>query len=87
MKKSKAKLKPRNPLVAQMRQRGGGGVHEESFKARRARDKADLRRAWQQGGRDGEGGRDAGAKRIARGAVGFAPVFRVQRAGAVSCRT
>ncbi|THF59399.1 hypothetical protein [Pseudothauera rhizosphaerae] len=70
----KSKLKPRNPLVAQVRRRGGGGVHEESFKARRSREKAALRREVM-GGRGGEG-REAGRKRIAVVAVGFRPVFR-----------
>lgn len=52
------KLKPRNPLVAQVLLRSGGGAHEASAKGRRNRDKAELKAALKGGAqqwRDGAG--------------------------------
>ncbi|MFN4065358.1 MAG: hypothetical protein ACK4JA_14260 [Parazoarcus communis] len=52
------KLKPRNPLVAQVLLRSGGGAHEASAKGRRNRDKAELKAALKGGvqqWRDGAG--------------------------------
>ncbi|NMG47632.1 hypothetical protein GO613_05915, partial [Azoarcus communis] len=43
------KLKPRNPLVAQVLLRSGGGAHEASAKGRRNRDKAELKAALKGG--------------------------------------
>jgi len=70
----KKKLKPRNPLVALVLQRGGAGRHERTFKAERSRDKAALKAELKADGR-GKGGAwerngDQGSERSAEGVAG-----------------
>lgn len=76
----KKKLKPRNPLVALVLQRGGAGRHERTFKAGRSRDKAALKVELKAGGRGKGGDWGESPERSAEGVAGslFRAALRFQ---------